>query len=137
MNGILGALITFIGVGRYGILFLTTLLGSPVVMIAAGYLVHIGQLDFWLAYVTIVAADIVGDIGWYWVGRVGARPFLLRFGHIFGVTPFLVDKLEARFLKYHERILIVSKAHDGIRCRNSGACRGGYDARPFLAISRP
>jgi membrane protein DedA with SNARE-associated domain len=109
MAPLFGALVAFVSVSRYALLFFTTLLGSPVVMIAAGYFIHIGQLDFWLAYGTIVAADIVGDIGWYWVGRVGARPFLLRFGHHFNITAELIDKLEGRFHKYHERILIISK----------------------------
>ena len=87
-----------IGASRYGLLFFTTLLGSPVVMIGAGYLVSVHQLDFWAAYGTIVAADIVGDIGWYWIGRQGARPFFKRFGIYFGITPDIIDRLEARFL---------------------------------------
>lgn len=109
MSALLTSILALISVSRYGLLFITTLFGSPVVMIAAGYLIHIGQFDFWSAYGTIVAADIVGDIGWYWIGRIGARPFILRFGKYFGATPELIDRLEARFLKYHERILIVSK----------------------------
>jgi membrane-associated protein len=108
------SLVAFIEASRYGLLFFTTLLGSPIVMIAAGYLVHIHQLQFWAAYGTIVAADIVGDIVWYWVGRRGARPFLMRFGHYFGVTPHILDRLEARFLQYHERILIISKLTMGL-----------------------
>lgn len=102
-------LVAFIEASRYILLFLTTLFGSPIVMIAAGYLIHIHQLNFWQAYGTIVAADIVGDVIWYWIGRKGARPFMLRFGHYFGVTEELIEKLEGRFLKYHERILIISK----------------------------
>jgi len=98
-----------IGASRYGLLFFTTLLGSPVVMIGAGYLVSVHQLDFWAAYGTIVAADIVGDIGWYWIGRHGARPFFKRFGRYFGITPDIIDRLEARFLRYHSWILIISK----------------------------
>ncbi len=109
MTDLVSSLIAFIEASRYGLLFVTTLFGSPIVMIAAGYLVHIHQLDFWAAYGTLVSADIVGDVIWYWIGRVGARPFLERFGKHFGVTPLLIDKLEGRFLKYHERILIISK----------------------------
>ncbi len=110
----LSGLVAFIEASRYGLLFISTLLGSPVVMIAAGYLVHIGQLEFWAAYGTIVAADVVGDVVWYWVGRIGARPFLARFGHRLGITPELVDKLENRFNHHHERILIISKLTMGL-----------------------
>ncbi len=106
--------IALIEASRYGLLFVSTLLGSPVVMIAAGYLIHIGQLEFWAAYGTIVAADIAGDVMWYWIGRVGARPFFARFGSYVGVTPELIEKLEARFHTYHERILIISKLTMGL-----------------------
>ena len=99
MSSLLSGLIAFIEASRYGLLFVSTLFGSPVVMIAAGYLVHIGQLDFWAAYGTIVAADITGDIMWYWVGRVGARPFFERFGGYFGMTPELISKREGRCQK--------------------------------------
>lgn len=102
-------IVSLIEASRYGLLFVGTLFGSPIVMVAAGYLAHIHQLDFFPAYLTVVAADIVGDIGWYWIGRVGARPFLLHYGHHFGMTQELVDRLESKFLQYHERILITSK----------------------------
>lgn len=132
MESLIGAIAAWIGATRYGLLFLTTLLGSPVVMIAAGYLIHIGQLDFWAAYGTIVAADIVGDVVWYWVGRIGARPFLLRFGHYFGITETLIDKLEARFLKYHERILIISKLTMGLGVAIGVLAVAGMMRVPFL-----
>jgi len=109
MYAVLANVIGFIEASRYGLLFLGTLFGSPLVMVAAGYLVHIHQLEFLPTYLTVVTADIVGDIGWYWVGRVGARPFLLRYGPYFGMTQDLMNRIEHRFLKYHERILIISK----------------------------
>ncbi|HVX90422.1 MAG TPA: DedA family protein [Candidatus Paceibacterota bacterium] len=114
METLFTTLVGFVEASRYGLLFFTTLLGSPIVMIGAGYLIHIHQLDFWPAYGTIVAADLVGDVGWYWAGRRGARPFLLRYGHYFGITGDLIDRLEARFLRYHEWILIISKLTMGL-----------------------
>jgi membrane protein DedA with SNARE-associated domain len=114
MDALLTSLIGLIGASRYGLLFFTTLLGSPVVMIGAGYLIHLHQLDFWPAYGTIVAADLVGDVGWYWAGRHGARPFLIKYGHYFGITAGIIDRVEARFLKYHEWILVISKLTMGL-----------------------
>ncbi|HVW71724.1 MAG TPA: DedA family protein [Candidatus Paceibacterota bacterium] len=109
MTILLANIVGIISASRYGLLFFTTLLGSPVVMIGAGYLIHIHQLDFWPAYATIVAADIVGDIGWYWVGRRGARPFLEKYGSYMGITDDVICRLEERFKNYHEWILIISK----------------------------
>ncbi len=134
----LSGLVALIEASRYGLLFFTTLLGSPVVMIAAGYFIHIGQLEFWAAYGTIVAADIVGDIGWYWIGRIGARPFLLRFGHYFGLTEYLIARLEKRFLAFHERILIINKLTMGFGLAIATLAVAGMMRVPFwryLAIN--
>lgn len=109
MYAFFSATIALIEASRYGLLFIGTLFGSPVVMVAAGYLVSINQLEFFPAYLTIVSADIIGDVAWYWIGRVGARRFLLRFGHLFGLNEEIIEKLEGRFLRYHERILVISK----------------------------
>lgn len=117
---------------QYGLLFISTLLGSPVVMIAAGYLIHTGQLSFWATYGTIVAADIVGDIVWYWVGRFGARSFLLRYGYVFGVTEELIEKLEGRFNHYHERILIISKMTMGFGMAIGVLAVAGMMRVPFM-----
>lgn len=114
MASLLSGLVAFVEVSRYGLLFVTTLFGSPIVMIAAGYLIHIGQLDFWAAYGTIVAADIMGDVIWYWVGRKGARTFFLKYGGYFGITEDIIERLERRFLKYHEWILVISKLTMGL-----------------------
>jgi membrane protein DedA with SNARE-associated domain len=138
MTSLFASFIAFVEASRYGLLFISTLFGSPVVMIAAGYLVHLGQLDFWPTYGVIVAADIVGDVVWYWVGRIGARPFFERFGKYVNVTPELIDKLEARFIKYHERILIVSKLTMGLGVAIAVLAVAGMMRVPFwryLAIN--
>jgi membrane protein DedA with SNARE-associated domain len=114
MTAVFSSLLAFIEASRYGLLFITTLFGSPIVMIAAGYLIHIHQFDFWAAYATIVAADITGDVVWYWVGRKGARTFFLKYGNYFGITEDIIERLERRFLKYHEWILIISKLTMGL-----------------------
>lgn len=114
MSAVLSSLLGLIEASRYGLLFVTTLFGSPIVMIAAGYLIHIHQLDFWAAYGTIVAADITGDIVWYWVGRKGARAFLLKYGKHFDITEDIIERLEKRFNRYHEWILIISKLTMGL-----------------------
>ncbi|MBU6323077.1 MAG: DedA family protein [Patescibacteria group bacterium] len=132
MYPLITGLVAFVEASRYGLLFVSTLFGSPVVMIAAGYLIHAGQLDFWLAYATIVSADIVGDIGWYWIGRIGARPFLLRFGHYFGLTEELIARLEERFLKYHARILIINKLTMGFGIAIATLAVAGMMRVPFF-----
>ncbi len=131
MHGLLASIIGLVGVSRYALLFVGTLFGSPLVMVAAGYLVHINQLEFFPVYLTVVSADIVGDIGWYWIGRIGARPFLMRYGYHFGVTQDIVDRLEVRFLEWHERILIISKLTMGFGVAIGVLAVAGMTRVPF------
>ncbi len=132
MSGLITSIVALIGVSRYGLLFLGVLVGSPVVMLAAGYLIHAHQFDFLAAYLTIVSADLVGDVGWYWAGRFGARPFLLKYGHYFGISEKLIERLEARFLRYHELILIINKLTMGFGLAIATLAVAGMMRVPFF-----
>jgi membrane protein DedA with SNARE-associated domain len=60
-------------------------------------------------YIALVSGDFVADIGWYCVGRFGGRPIVLKWGHRFGITLKSIEKIEERFKRYHDKILIISK----------------------------
>jgi membrane protein DedA with SNARE-associated domain len=56
-----------------------------------------------------MAGDFVADLGWYAVGRFGARTLINRFGHMFNITPAVINKVEGRFKTYQDKILFISK----------------------------
>ncbi len=78
-------------------------------MLASGFLFRIGQFEFLPMYLALVFGDFTADIGWYCIGRFGARHLVFRYGRNFGITPNNIEKIEHRFQKYHEKILIISK----------------------------
>lgn len=101
--------IIWIGSSKYILLFFGTLIEGPVVMVMSGFLFRLGQFDFVPMYLMLVFGDFVADLGWYAVGYFGARPATYRYGKFLGITPEIVEKIERRFKKYQDRILIISK----------------------------
>jgi membrane protein DedA with SNARE-associated domain len=99
---------------KYVLLFMGTLFEGPVVMMASGFLYKLGQFNLIPMYLVLVFGDFVADIAWYCVGRFGTRNAIFRYGHFMGITPEIIEKVEIRFKKYHQRILITSKLTMGM-----------------------
>ena len=94
---------------KYILLFIGTIIEGPVIMLASGFLYHLGQFDLVPMYLLLVFGDFITDIGWYCVGRFGTRSVIFKYGHYIGVTPEKLKMVEDRFNKYHQKILIISK----------------------------
>jgi membrane protein DedA with SNARE-associated domain len=109
MNPIIGTALGFVGIYRYPLVFATVLVQGPVVMMGTGLLLRLDQFSFWPLYFTLLTADFVGDIIWYFIGRNAAEPFVRRFGHIFGVTHAVFEKMEDLFKRHDTKILFISK----------------------------
>lgn len=99
---------------KYVLLFLGTLFEGPVVMMASGFLYKLGQFNLLPMYLVLVFGDFVADIGWYCVGRFGTRKAIFKYGHFMGINPEVIEKVEDRFKKYHQKILIISKLTMGL-----------------------
>lgn len=101
--------IAFLSASKYGLLFLGTFIEGPIAMMSAGLLLHLGQITFWPAYLTLVAGDFIADLCWYWIGYSGARWLIDRIGHLFGATEKGILAMEHLFTKYDVRVLVLSK----------------------------
>lgn len=98
---------------RYLGIFLGTIIEGPVIMTAVGFLVGLGHFNFWLAYILMILGDLVGDIGWYYVGYFGAKKFIEKFGRFFGINDESMEKVKVLFQKHHNKILLLSKVTMG------------------------
>ncbi len=101
--------LAFLESSKYVLIFIGCYIEGSTVMMTTGLLWHTGVVAFWPGYATLVIADVLSDIRWYFVGCYGARPFMNRYGHWFGMTPDIVSKIERRFGRYHIKILAISK----------------------------
>ena len=94
---------------KYILLIVGTILEGPVVMLSSGFLYKLGSFNFLPMYIALVSGDFVADIGWYCVGRFGTSHAIFKYGHYIGVTREALEKVEDKFRKYHQKILIISK----------------------------
>jgi membrane protein DedA with SNARE-associated domain len=94
---------------KYILLFLGCIVEGPVVMMTSGFLYSLGQFHFLPMYFALVFGDFSADIMWYCIGRFGTRNAIFKYGHFLGITPETLEKVENRFNKYHQKILIISK----------------------------
>ncbi|MCL5775236.1 MAG: VTT domain-containing protein, partial [Patescibacteria group bacterium] len=102
-------LIDFFNFSKYAIVFILCIVEGPVVMITSGFLYRLGQFELAPLYFSLMAGDFVADIGWYGVGRYGAKPILHKFGKFLNITPEIIEKIEKRFKTYQNKILFISK----------------------------
>jgi membrane protein DedA with SNARE-associated domain len=102
---ILGYLITY----RYILIIPLTIVEGPIVMILCGFLLHLGKFDIIPLYVALTIGDLIGDVGWYCVGRFGGAPFIKKFGRFFSITEQALERVTNLFHKHHNKILFISK----------------------------
>lgn len=94
---------------QYAILFPLATVEGPFVTVLAGFLAATGTLSFWIAYIIVVAADILGDGLYYAIGRYGGRKTILFVEKLFSTTPRKVASLERQFAIRGGKILVIGK----------------------------
>lgn len=114
METSLHTLLLWLESSKYILIFIGTIFEGPVVMMASGFLFGLGQFSFWPMYIALVMGDFVADIGWYALGRFGTRTAIYKYGHFVGITPTTIERVENQFIKYHQKILIISKLTMGL-----------------------
>ena len=75
-------------------------LPSEIIMPFAGYLVYTGHFSlFWAATAGAIGCNL-GSVIAYWVGAVGGRPLVLRYGRWVLMSPHDLDRITHFFEKY-------------------------------------
>jgi membrane-associated protein len=100
---------TFLNLSKYALVFVGCIVEGPIVMVTSGFFLRTGQFDLLPLYFSLVSGDFVADIGWYAVGRFGVRSTLNKIISFFKITPEILIKIEGRFKKHQDKILIISK----------------------------
>ncbi|KKT26252.1 MAG: hypothetical protein UW11_C0018G0028 [Parcubacteria group bacterium GW2011_GWA2_43_9b] len=99
---------------KYLALFPLAVAEGPIITVIAGFFVSLGYLNFWLAYLVIVAGDLGGDALHYLAGRFGGRQFVDRWGRYFGINSSHVESLKKQFDEKGGKLLFIGKMSHGI-----------------------
>ncbi len=110
---VLSQLLLQIGLGvvayKYALLFFGAIAEGPVLMVSAGFMLHLGLLDFWPTYLALLIGDWIADFFWYGVGYFGAKKFVWKYGHFISLDRDRVAELEKKFHAHKNKILFLSK----------------------------
>ena len=129
-------------IGRYGylVVFFGVMLesaGVPLpgetVLITAGVLVHRGVLDLGDTLFFGILGAVIGDQIGYWVGRLGGRPFALRWGRYALITPERLGHAEAFFARHGGRAVFLARFVTGLRV--FGALVAGTSRMPWVRFA--
>ena len=88
---------------------------SEVVMPPAGYLAWRGEMSLWAAIAAGIAGSVLGALFNYWVAVRWGRPFLLKYGRYFFVSPESVEKADAFFARHGHVSTLVGRLLPVIR----------------------
>ena len=88
---------------------------SEVVMPPAGYLAWKGEMSLSLVLLSGIAGSILGALFNYWIAVKFGRPFLLRWGKYFFVSPESISKADDFFLKHGHISTLVGRLLPVIR----------------------
>ena len=102
-------------VGYLGIFFAMAIesacipLPSEIVLPLAGWMVARGEFDFWLAALAGTFGCTLGSAVAYWVGALGGRPVLLRYGRYVLISPHEIDIADRWFARYGEAVVFFGR----------------------------
>jgi membrane protein DedA with SNARE-associated domain len=75
-------------------------LPSEIIMPFSGYLVHTGQLKlFWVATAGAIGCNL-GSLVAYWIGALGGRPFIRKYGRFVLLNQHDLDRAEHFFQRF-------------------------------------
>ncbi|MFH1563166.1 MAG: DedA family protein [Nitrospirota bacterium] len=90
-------------------------LPSEIIMPFSGYLILEGRFTMFWVVVAGTLGNLVGSIIAYWVGIIGGRPFLLKYGKYILMSSHDLDVAERWFKKYGELTIFFTRNMPVIR----------------------
>ena len=94
----------------YFILFSVSVIEGPIVTIVAGFLSSLGIMNVFIVYAIVVAGDVIGDSGIYWIGRSGSA----LFSRYFKKRREKIERVKEYFKTHERKAIALSKLFHGI-----------------------
>lgn len=112
--------------------FLGLLVPGEVAMLFGGFVAGGGAIDLPTLIAVVWIAAVAGDVLGYWLGRRLGRPFLLRHGSRFGMTPARVVWAEAFFDRHGRKAILIGRFLGVVR--SVAPFLAGASRMPFRAF---
>lgn len=109
MDPHLDAIVAFIIHYGYFVILPIAIIEGPIISVISGFLVAQGYFDGVLMYIVLIIGDLVGDLGYYALGRFGHRIARSRIGKKIGIKDHHLDKLTGHFTTHSGKTLLIGK----------------------------
>ena len=86
---------------------------GPWLSLILGVFIRLGDFSFFPVYMCLMLGDLIGDAGWYFMGRRYGNLFVARYGKYFKVTASGVERMTRLFHCYKHSVLFLSKISNG------------------------
>lgn len=94
---------------KYILIFIGAFVEGPILIIACGFMYHLGFFKLPPLYLALVFGDLLGDVAWYYLGYFFAERFIIKYGKFFGLTLETFEKVKSIFYRHHRKIMMLSK----------------------------
>jgi len=84
-------------------------LPSEIIMPFSGYLVYQGRLQLWLVALAGAVGCVLGSLVAYWIGAVGGRPLIERYGRYVLISHRDLDLAERWFRKHGDITIFIGR----------------------------
>ncbi|HEX2987880.1 MAG TPA: DedA family protein, partial [Chloroflexota bacterium] len=84
-------------------------LPSEIIMPLAGWMVYRGVFDFWIAVIAGTVGNTLGSTIAYWVGSIGGRPIIAKYGRYVLISEHDLDIADRWFAKYGHSAVLFSR----------------------------
>jgi len=82
---------------------------SEVTMPFAGFLAATGQMSFWIVVIVGAVANLAGSLLAYWIGYVGGRPLITKYGKYILISHHDLDMADRWFSRHGELIVFLGR----------------------------
>lgn len=105
---------------------------GPWLSLIFGVLLRMSYFSFIPVYMSLIAGDLLGDAGWYYLGRRYGHRFVLKYGKYFNVTERGVERMTRLFHRYKHSVLFLSKISNGFGLAIVTLMTAGMVGIPFV-----
>ncbi len=99
---------------KYVLIFPVAIIEGPIITIMSGFLAAHGFLNVLVLYPILVLGDLTGDLIYYFIGFLGGKDSVIKWGKFVGLTRQRLERLEEHFEKRGGKLLIFGKISHGI-----------------------
>jgi len=121
----------------YWLIFPIAFVEGPIIAIICGWLSALGIFNFFLVYMVLIGANLLGDAFYYLIGYWGGPPLIKKWGPWLGLDLDQTIKLKNHFDNHGGKILLTAKItpHLAAAAVLAGAGLAKYRFALFLRYS--